>query len=76
MTIEIGPELESVLASIAKDTGTTAAELALSILTQQLPAKFVPRMSADEFQRHLQAAASPCGVSLTDQDLSRETIYD
>ena len=76
MTIKIGPELESLLSSLARKSGTTPEELAVAILIRQTQEEKTPRLTQEEFRRHLQAAASPCGVSLTDEDLSRETLYD
>ncbi len=78
MTIELGPELASLVTSMAQKQGKTPEGLALEILAErvQVPVSNTPRMSHEEFKRRLAAIGKPCGVSLSDEQLSRETMYD
>jgi len=76
MTIDLGPELEAELAALAKRSGRTPEESVLRILRRQLlgdPPLGEPR---DEWERRLRAIATDCGVSLSDEALSREEMYD
>ena len=80
MTIELGPELESLIVSLAQERGQTpeAFALALAVLAERARVQGRPRpqLSPEEFRRRLDAIARPCGVSLTNEQLSRETMYD
>ena len=74
MTVTLSPELEAALADRAQQWGLPPEVVASEILARHLlPGHFVPR---DEWERGLVAAATDCGVSLTDEQLSREVIYD
>lgn len=74
MTITLTPELESALAAWAAIRQTTPEAVALDVLTRNLKAPpFVPRT---EWERKLLAIGIDCGVSLTNEQLSRETMYD
>lgn len=74
MTLNLPPELESALAAWAAIRDMTPDALALEVLLQHLlPAPPTPR---NELERKLLSAALPCGVTLTDEQLSREVMYD
>jgi len=76
MVIHLTPELEAALNEQAKKQHVTPEALALEVLRKQLvttASKLEPR---DEWERGLLEAASHCGVSLSDEDLSREAMYD
>jgi aryl-alcohol dehydrogenase-like predicted oxidoreductase len=69
------PELEARLAELARQRGTTPEALALDWLRQKfvtaLP--FEPR---DDWERQLLASARDYGVSLSNDALSREAMYE
>ncbi len=78
MTITLTPEIEQMLTQEAQKTGTTPEALALSKL--RMPASLdyqallpPPR---DDWERELRSIAENCGVSLTDEDVSRDSLYD
>jgi hypothetical protein len=73
MTIELGPELEAALKEAAEKKGVTPEALVRRMLWQHFPPKLEPR---DEWERELFALATDCGVSLSDEALSRENMYD
>ncbi len=76
MIITLGPELEAALIDEARRRGVAPEGLAL----EALRARFLPATSPieprDEWERGLLAAASDCGVSLSNEALSREAMYD
>lgn len=75
MVVNLDPQLEAALKEQANRQGIAPEELALKFLRDRLlpPARLEPR---DEWERGLLAAASDCGVSLSDEALSREKMYD
>jgi hypothetical protein len=75
MTITLGPELEAALIRAAQEKGVPPESLALAVLRERLLTTTViePR---DEWERGLLAAARNCGVSLPDEALSSEGLYD
>ena len=76
MTIELGSELETRLAAMAQQSGKTPEEFALEVLTKQVMPRDWRNNPRDEFERLLRDVGSPCGVSLSDEALSREELYD
>lgn len=75
MVITLNPELEAALNESARRQGIAPEVLALKILRDRLvtPTLLEPR---DEWERQLREAASDCGVSLSNEALSREEMYD
>ena len=75
MVITVGPELESALTEAAAKQGVAPETLALNALRERfvVAARLQPR---DEWERRLLSAASDCGVSLSDWQVSREAMYD
>ena len=90
MTITLTPEIEQILAEEAQKTGTTPEELAMERLRASINSSklgdgvtlsFVdyremlppPR---DEWELRLRSASSPCGVSLSNESISSEGIYE
>ncbi len=76
VTIVLGPELETRLASLALASGTTPEEFVLEVLRQRIIPKVFLHEPRDEFERNLRAVATPCGVSLSNEALSSEGLYD
>ena len=74
MVLSIGSDLEAVLNEAASRQGVTAEELAIKTLKDRfVRAQVQPR---DDWGRLLLAASSDCGVSLSDEAVSSEGIYD
>jgi hypothetical protein len=75
MVITLEPELEAALNEAARRQGVAPEVLALNALRERFLAASVlqPR---DEWERGLLGLAKDCGVSLSDEALSREELYD
>lgn len=73
MTIKLDSELEAELKARAEKQGVSPEALALSALRQRFLKLLEPQ---DEWERRLREAASDCGVSLSDEALSSEGLYD
>lgn len=80
MTIQLPPDLEMVVNGEALRLGTTPATLVEQALrqhfSQHVPQRLALDEPRDEWERKLRAIARPCGVSLTDEALSSEGLYD
>jgi hypothetical protein len=75
MTITLPPQVESALAARASQRGIAPEELAVEVLRQQLmPVQ--PPVPRDEWERKLFAAAVDTGVSVPDEALSSDGLYD
>jgi hypothetical protein len=74
MTLTLNPELEAALIEQADRQGTTPEDLALKTLNQRfVGSRIQPR---DDWERRLLSAASDCGVSLSNEAVSSEGIYE
>lgn len=74
MLITLGPELEAVLNQRASRQGIAPEALALKVLCEHFVG---PQIQAcDEWERRLLSAASDCGVSLSNEAVSSEGLYD
>lgn len=71
MSLDLPPRLAADLAEFARQQGKTPEALAAELLRRQVP--LVPK---DEWERRLLSAAIDCGVSPSDEALSREAMYD
>lgn len=89
MTLTLTPDIEKELGEEARRRGTTLERLALERLRttyhsgSQKPEKASTsskptalREPRDDWERLLRSAASDCGVSLTDEQASRDALYD
>lgn len=74
MVLNISSDLEGFLNDAARRQGVTAEELAIKALKD----RFVrpPVQPRDDWGRLLLAASSDCGVSLSNEAVSSEGIYD
>ncbi len=72
MTIELADDLATFVTARAAERGVTPAEWANEVLR----ARLLSPPSVDEWKRRLASIATDCGVSLTDEQLSRENIYE
>ena len=75
MVITLDPELESALNDLARRRGIDPEVLALNALREHVRTAVLlePR---DEWERGLRSIAKDCGVSLSNEALSREELYD
>ncbi len=75
MVITLDPELEAALNEVARHKGIAPEVLALNVLRERILSMFelLPR---DEWERGLLEAATDCGVSPSNESLSREELYD
>ena len=76
MTIKLDPELKTRLAAMAKASGATVEDFALEVLRRSIMPKVWLTPPRDEFERILRTIGTPCGAVLSDEDLSRASIYD
>ncbi len=78
MTITLTPEVEQILMREAEQKGIAPEALALIKLRSPAPIDYrdtqpPPR---DDWERELRNIGIPCGVSLTNEQLSREVMYE
>jgi len=87
MTITLTPDVEAQVTRRAQEQGKTPENLVLEHLRQSFaspetyavktltppPAMPIPY---EEWVRLLRSAGSDCGVSLTDEQVSRDSLYD
>jgi hypothetical protein len=75
MVITVGSDLEAALNDLARKQGVAPEILALQALRERFlaPALVPPR---DEWERRLRSAATDCGVSLSNEAVSSEGLYD
>ncbi len=77
MVITLTPELEAALNERARQQGIAPDVLALDALRERfLPLPTTLLEPRDEWERGLREAATDCGVSLSDEALSSEGLYD
>jgi hypothetical protein len=74
MVLHIGSDLEAFLKEAAARQGVTVEEIAVKALKD----RFVrPRIQPrDDWERRLLGTGSDCGVSLSNEAVSSEGIYD
>ena len=78
MTITLTPELEQEFTKLAQEQGTTPEAVALGRLRHDAaPAgASQPFEPQDDWERELMRASSFCGVSLSNEAVSSEGIYE
>ena len=76
MEITIDSELETALKEKAQQQGIAPETLALNVLRKKFLPNDLPFQPQDEWERRLLKAASHCGVSLSNEAVSSEGIYD
>jgi hypothetical protein len=76
VVITIGPDLEAALREAARRKGVDAEALALDALRERFLTPASPIQPQDEWERRLLGLALDCGASLSDEDLSRENLYE
>ncbi len=74
LVLKLSSDLEAAIEEVANDQGVTAQELAIKTLQDRfLPPRITPR---DEWERSLLEAGSDCGVSLSNEAVSSDGLYD
>jgi hypothetical protein len=76
MVISLGPELEAALNEAARRQGVAPEELAVQALRERFVGTGAQLQPRDEWERRLLEAATDCGVSLSNEAVSSEGIYD
>ena len=75
MVITLDAELEAALNNAAEKQGATSEALALKTLRNIFAPLPLPE-PRDEWERQLRLIATDCGVSLSDEALGREEMYE
>lgn len=75
MVITLPPQLESALADHARRRGVAPEALALDVLRRHL-LPIAPPVPIDDWERRLFALATDCGVSIPDEALSSDGLYE
>lgn len=76
MVISLDSDLEAALVKAATQRGVAPEAFALSILRARVLGQATPLQPLDEWERGLLAIPHECGVSLSNEALSRESLYD
>ena len=76
MVIAVDPALEVALKERAQRQGVAPEVLALEALRKQFLPPAPSDLSHDEWVRRLRSLAIDCGVSLSDEAVSSEGIYE
>lgn len=81
MTITLTPEIEIALTERAQSQGTEPEALALdglrTLFLQNKPTKAVPLIAPrDDWERRLANIGTDCGVSLSNEALSSDGLYE
>lgn len=76
MVITLGPDLAAALNQLARKQGIAPELLALNALRERFLAPALKVQPRDEWGRDLLAAATDCGVSLSNEAVSSEGLYE
>jgi hypothetical protein len=76
MVITLGPELEAAVSELARRRGVAPEVLVLNLLRERFLDTASPLQPQDEWERRLLSAASDCGVSLSNESVSSEGLYE
>ena len=79
MTIALTPDLEQKLARKAQELGTTPEHLVLKKIQEEFagtPSQVQPFMPQDEWERRLLGIGIACGVSLSNEAVGSEGLYE
>jgi hypothetical protein len=76
MVITLGPELEAALKEVAYRHGISPETLALNTLRDGFLPPARTDESRDDWERQLRQIGINCGVSLPDEALSSEGLYE
>jgi hypothetical protein len=80
VTITLAPDIEEAVLEEARREGTTPESIVLDAVREKLGSRSAATTLAfepqDDWERRLLAVGTDCGVSLPDEALSREGLYD
>ncbi len=76
MTIQINSDLAAALQVRATQEGIPPEEVAVKVLSDQLLPRKLPFEPRDEWERRLLEMGGNYGAGLTNEQLSREQMYD
>ena len=78
MVVALAPDLEKVVKEHAERTGKSAEEVVEETLRRGLLPDYRDQLPPprDEWERRLRSIGRPAGVSLTNEQLSRENLYE
>ena len=76
MNINLTPELEAAIKAKAERLGATAEIVILDILREKFPPNIPPLEPRDDWERRLLEIGTDCGVSIPNEALSSEGVYD
>ena len=76
MVITLGPDLEAALNDLAVKHAVAPEALALAALRERFLGQVLQIQPRGEWERLLLEAATDCGVSLPDEALRREQLYE
>jgi hypothetical protein len=76
MVITLEPDLETALNDLARKQGVAPEVLVLNALRERFLPRRLPIEPRDEWERRLLEVGTDCGVSLSNEALSREQLYD
>jgi hypothetical protein len=76
MVITLTPQLDAVVGEQARRRGVAPEVLALDALRQHFLPTPSPLEPRDEWERRLLGMAKDCGVSLSNETLGREEMYE
>ena len=78
MVVALKPEIEKAIREQADRTGKTPDEIVHDVLRRELLPDYRSELPPprDEWERTLRSIAVPTGISLTDEQVSRESIYE
>ena len=80
MTIKLTSDLEEMIRKQADERRTTPEAIIMDVLRERFlpPSEGAPspRQAADDFRAWLQRLATHCGVSLSDEAVSSEGLYE
>jgi predicted transcriptional regulator len=76
MVITLGPDLEAALKELARKQGIAPEALALQALCERFLGSVARNQAQDDWERRLRSAATNCGISLSNEAVSSEALYD
>lgn len=76
MTLTLCPELERAITAAAEHDGVAPELLAVQTLRERFLGRAAQGEPRDDWERNLRRAATDCGVSLSNEALSSEGLYD
>lgn len=76
MTITLSADVEASLQKTAQERNLSPEQLAEELIRNGLGIRKPPFEPRDEWERRLLSIATDCGISLSDEALSREEMYD